>query len=194
MQSQIFRTLNSNIFRKRIFQKTILACLSGAQMGSIHEKNRGRKSRDTAPLQQGQVVSVVLFHAQLYLVTKWRGDDVCRLPSRDYDDVVLVGEEDAPFGALAGLPGSQASICWKTEMYPIGWNLTVFDAYKPGLWWGRPVAIFREENIINKCFHLILICPVHCRFTNRIFKDSQKAPFSLNCFQTLQIVTFRWLN
>ena len=32
-------------------RKTILACLSGAQMGSIHEKNRGRKSRDTAPLK-----------------------------------------------------------------------------------------------------------------------------------------------
>ena len=35
-------------------RKTILACLSGAQMGSIHEKkNRGRKSRDTALLTPG---------------------------------------------------------------------------------------------------------------------------------------------
>ena len=33
-------------------RKTILACLSGAQMGSIHEKNRGRKSRDNAPLSK----------------------------------------------------------------------------------------------------------------------------------------------
>ena len=33
-------------------RKTILAYLSGAQMGSIYEKNRGRKSRDTAPLKQ----------------------------------------------------------------------------------------------------------------------------------------------
>ena len=31
--------------------KNILACLSGAQMGSIHEKRNGRKSRDTAPLK-----------------------------------------------------------------------------------------------------------------------------------------------
>jgi hypothetical protein len=28
----------------------------------------------------------------------------------NYDDVVLVGEEDAPFGALAGLPGSLGTI------------------------------------------------------------------------------------
>ena len=31
-------------------RKIILACLSKAQMGSIHEKNRGQKSRETAPL------------------------------------------------------------------------------------------------------------------------------------------------
>ena len=32
-------------------RKTILACLSRAKMGSIHEKkNKGRKSRETAPL------------------------------------------------------------------------------------------------------------------------------------------------
>ena len=38
-------------------RKTILACLSGAQMGPIHEKNRGRKSRDTAPLKLKYVVT-----------------------------------------------------------------------------------------------------------------------------------------
>ena len=31
--------------------KNTLACLSGAQMGLIHEKNGGRKSRDTLPLR-----------------------------------------------------------------------------------------------------------------------------------------------
>ena len=31
------------------FENT-LRCLSGSQMGSNHEKNRGRKSRDTLPL------------------------------------------------------------------------------------------------------------------------------------------------
>ena len=36
--------------KNEFLRKTILACLSGAQLGSIHEKNRGRKSRDTAPL------------------------------------------------------------------------------------------------------------------------------------------------
>ena len=41
-----FKYLCENEF----LRKTILACLSGAQMGSIHEKNRGQKSRDTAPL------------------------------------------------------------------------------------------------------------------------------------------------
>ena len=32
------------------FENT-LACLSGAQMGLNHEKNGGRKSRDTLPLR-----------------------------------------------------------------------------------------------------------------------------------------------
>ena len=41
-----FEYLRENEF----LRKTILACLSGTQMGSINEKNRGRKSRDTAPL------------------------------------------------------------------------------------------------------------------------------------------------
>ena len=31
--------------------KNTLGCLSGAQMGSNHEKNRGRNSRDTLPLR-----------------------------------------------------------------------------------------------------------------------------------------------
>ena len=35
----------------KLLRKTILACVSGAKMGSIHEKNIGRKSRDTAPLR-----------------------------------------------------------------------------------------------------------------------------------------------
>ena len=41
-----FEYLRENEF----LRKTILACLSGDQMGSINEKNRGQKSRDTAPL------------------------------------------------------------------------------------------------------------------------------------------------
>ena len=41
-----FEYLHENEF----LSKTILACLSGALDGSIHEKNRGRKSRDTASL------------------------------------------------------------------------------------------------------------------------------------------------
>ena len=41
-----FEYLRENEF----LRKTILACLSGDQMGSINEKNRGKKSRDTAPL------------------------------------------------------------------------------------------------------------------------------------------------
>ena len=32
--------------------KTASACLSGAQMGSNHERTGGRKSRDTLPLSQ----------------------------------------------------------------------------------------------------------------------------------------------
>ena len=42
-----FEYLRENEF----LRKTILACLSRAQMGSINEKNRARKSRDTAPLK-----------------------------------------------------------------------------------------------------------------------------------------------
>ena len=45
-----FEYLRENEFKK----KTISACLSGAQMGSIHEKNRGRKSRDTGPLTKSK--------------------------------------------------------------------------------------------------------------------------------------------
>ena len=43
-----FEYLRENEF----LTKTILACLSGAQMGSINEKNRGWKYRDTAPLNE----------------------------------------------------------------------------------------------------------------------------------------------
>ena len=45
-----------NLFRKYLlknesFSKTILACLSGAQVGSIHEEKKcNKKSRDTATL------------------------------------------------------------------------------------------------------------------------------------------------
>ena len=35
--------------KNELLRKTNLACLSGAQMCSINEKNRGRKSRDIAP-------------------------------------------------------------------------------------------------------------------------------------------------
>ena len=42
-----FEYLRENEF----LSKTILACLSGAQVGSIHEKNSSRKSRDTASLK-----------------------------------------------------------------------------------------------------------------------------------------------
>ena len=41
-----FEYLHENEF----LRKTILACLSGAQVELINEKNRVRKSRDTAPL------------------------------------------------------------------------------------------------------------------------------------------------
>ena len=48
-----FLNFKFKYFRENEFlRKTILACISGTQMGSIHEKNRGRKSRDTAPLRQ----------------------------------------------------------------------------------------------------------------------------------------------
>ena len=40
-----FEYLRENEF----LRKTILACLSGDQKGSINEKNRGQKSHDTAP-------------------------------------------------------------------------------------------------------------------------------------------------
>ena len=39
-----FEYLRENEFLRKI----IFACLSGTQMGSINEKNRGRTSRDTA--------------------------------------------------------------------------------------------------------------------------------------------------
>ena len=47
-----FLNFKFEYLRKNEFlRKTILACLSGDQMGSINEKNRGQKSRDTAPLK-----------------------------------------------------------------------------------------------------------------------------------------------
>ena len=51
--SQIFREyLRENEF----LSKTILVCLSGAQMASIHEIKNAKKSHDTAPL-----MSIVLY-------------------------------------------------------------------------------------------------------------------------------------
>ena len=57
-----FEYLRENEF----LRKTILACLSGAQMGSINEKNRGRKSRDTAPLKgQSKDIFVIEFFSSI---------------------------------------------------------------------------------------------------------------------------------
>ena len=47
---EFFEYLREN----ELLRKTMLVCLPGAQMGSIHEKNRGRKSRETAPLRTVQ--------------------------------------------------------------------------------------------------------------------------------------------
>ena len=41
-----------------------LACLSGAQIGSNHEKAGGRKSRDTLPLNQCRVKPTVLIQTE----------------------------------------------------------------------------------------------------------------------------------
>ena len=50
-RSRIFRTYNLISPRKRIFQQTILACLSGAQVDSIHGGEKIPKiSRDTTTL------------------------------------------------------------------------------------------------------------------------------------------------
>ena len=43
-----FEYLRENEF----LRKSILACLSGTQMDLINERNRVRKSRDTAPLNR----------------------------------------------------------------------------------------------------------------------------------------------
>ena len=51
LKGAVSRDFLASFFMNRILRKTILACLSGVQMGSIHEKNRGGKSRDTAPLK-----------------------------------------------------------------------------------------------------------------------------------------------
>ena len=47
-QSQIFR---GDLCENEFLSKTILACLSGAQMALIHEIKNAKKSRDTAPLR-----------------------------------------------------------------------------------------------------------------------------------------------
>ena len=46
--------------------ENILACLSGAQMGSNHAKNGGRKSRDTLPLIVVNYLDA--FFGQLFLM------------------------------------------------------------------------------------------------------------------------------
>ena len=43
------RILREYLRKNEFLSKTLLACLSGAQMASIHEK-KAKKSRDTAPL------------------------------------------------------------------------------------------------------------------------------------------------
>ena len=49
-------TARSHLFREYLrenefLSKTILACFLGAQMASIHEIKKDKKSRDTAPLK-----------------------------------------------------------------------------------------------------------------------------------------------
>ena len=61
-----FEYLRENEF----LRKTILACLSGAQMGSIPEKNRSRKSRDTAPLSF-LIPFVLCWGGQIFKVEKF---------------------------------------------------------------------------------------------------------------------------
>ena len=56
-----FEYLHENEF----LRKTVLACLSAAQMGSIYEKNWGRKSRDIPPLRR-----VVGVHCEHYIKQK----------------------------------------------------------------------------------------------------------------------------
>ena len=54
-----FEYLRENEF----LRKGILACLSGAQMSSIHEKNRDLKSRDTASLGDASNKCHKIFHS-----------------------------------------------------------------------------------------------------------------------------------
>ena len=62
-QSQIFREF---LRENELLSKTILACLSGAQMASIHEIKKCQKSRDTAPLTNEPL------HLQMsHHVNKW---------------------------------------------------------------------------------------------------------------------------
>ena len=59
-----FLNFNIEYLRENEFlRKTILTCLSGAQMGSNYEKYRGQKSRDTAPLIQEENVNAIIWFA-----------------------------------------------------------------------------------------------------------------------------------
>ena len=44
--NKVFSNLIKYLGKNEFLRKTILACLLGAQMDSIHEKNRGRNSCD----------------------------------------------------------------------------------------------------------------------------------------------------
>ena len=46
-----FDSAQANTAPSQFFCQTILACLSGAQMASVHEIKNYNKSRDTAPLK-----------------------------------------------------------------------------------------------------------------------------------------------
>ena len=50
VESNFFNFKFEYLRENEFLRKTIIACLSMDQMGSINEKNRCRKSRDTAPL------------------------------------------------------------------------------------------------------------------------------------------------
>ena len=52
-ESNFSNFLIDNISEIKTEFENTLPCLSGAQMGSNHEQNRGRKSRDTLPLIYG---------------------------------------------------------------------------------------------------------------------------------------------
>ena len=58
------------------FENT-LACLSGAQMGSNHEKTGGRKSRDTLPLRIIRVKLKQLKHLSFRVIRTFCRRDLC---------------------------------------------------------------------------------------------------------------------